>query len=455
VVFAVIKRLFFKNYRAFDELDIPLSKINLFFGPNNSGKSAILSALNVLSQTLDSTDRDVPLLLNGRFEDLGTYLDVVYNHSLERDISLGLEFDMELPPRIPSPRPSDLVAQDARIDVTFHYRKQRREIVVESIELSSPPGDILLSTRVAKTSNNQLIRQVAEDFAGVKTGTESSGSVILNHFMPSINPPLGRRVVPRISSRYAPYRRLDVYLYRFSRSLTKHLGNFEFIGPFRSGPQRLYFFSGETPSTVGVHGEKAIDILVADESRRRGKRLNIAQRISDWLRAAEIAKQIEVVVLTERHFELMLTHFETGEEANIADVGYGCSQILPILIAGYNVPRKSSLILAQPEIHLHPRAEAEVGSFLCEIARRDVQLFVETHSEHLLLRLQSHVAAGELSPQDVNVFYVYSDSRIGKKLYRRIPLGEDGFFTEEWPRGFFPEKLEEARKLAKFSIKSR
>lgn len=429
-MFTVIRRLFFKNYRAFEELDIPLSKVNLFFGPNNAGKSAILSALNVLSQTLDSADRDVPLLLNGRFEDLGTYLDVVYNHGLEHDISLGLEFDMTLDPRVLL-RPSDLVVQDVRIDVTFHYRKQRREIVVKSIELSSPPGNILLSTRVAKTSNNQLIRQVPDKFVGVKTGAKSSGSITLDHFIPSINPFLGRRAFPRMSQRYAPYRNLDIFLYRFSRSLTKHLGNVEFIGPFRSSPQRLYPFSGETPSTVGVHGEKAIDILVADESRRRGKKLNIAQKISDWLRAAEIAKQIEVVVLTERHCEVLMTHFETKEEANIADVGYGCSQILPILVAGYNIPSKSSLILAQPEIHLHPKAEAEVGTFLCEIAKRDVQLFVETHSEHLLLRLQSHVAAGDLSPQDVSVFYVYPDSRIGKKLCRRIPLGEDGFFAED------------------------
>jgi len=443
----MITRLFFKNYRAFDELDIPLTKINLFFGPNNAGKSAILSAINLLSQTLDSGDRDVPLLLSGKFEDLGTYQDVVYQNDPKRDISLGLELPMKL-----YTSPTEWAVQNARMNVTFHYRKQRRQIVVDSIELSSPPGDILLCTRVAKTSDNQLIEQIPSAFSGIKMGRSSSGSITLNHYIPSLIPSIGHRWFPRMRPRYAPYRRLDMHLYRFAKSLSDHLGNVEFIGPFRSKPERLYPFSGERPSSVGVRGDKAVHILVADAARRRGKRRNIAQDVSHWVKKAGIAKGIELLVQSERHFEARVTHFETGETENIADVGYGCSQILPILVAGYYLPSESILVVAQPEMHLHPKAQAEVGTFLCEVAKRGVQLFVETHSEHLLLRLQSHVASGELTPEDVNVFYIYPDEQQHKKICHRIPLGKDGFFIEDWPRGFFPERLEEAKKLAKFSV---
>jgi len=443
----MITRLFFKNYRAFDELDIPLTKINLFFGPNNAGKSAILSAINLLSQTLDSDDRDIPLLLSGKFEDLGTYQDVVYQNDPKRDISLGLELPMKL-----YKPPTEWVVQNARMNVTFHYRKQRREIVVEAIELSSPPGDILLRTRVAQTSNNQLIEQISPAFSGVKMGRSSSGSITLNHYIPSLIPSIGGRWFPRMRGRYAPYRSLDLYLYRFSQSLVGHLGNIEFIGPFRSKPERLYPFSGERPSSVGVRGDKAVHILAADAARRRGKRRNIAQEVSHWVKRAGMAKEIKLLVQSERNFEARVTHFETGESENIADVGYGCSQILPILVAGYYLPSESILIVAEPEMHLHPKAQAEVGTFLCEVAKRGVQLFVETHSEHLLLRLQSRVASGELTPEDVNVFYIYPDEQQHKKIYHRIPLGEDGFFIEDWPGGFFPERLEEAKKLAKFSV---
>ena len=67
----MIERIYTENYRAFENLDIDLSKINLFFGPNNSGKSSILSIINVLTQTLNSSDQTVPLLLRGTKEDLG------------------------------------------------------------------------------------------------------------------------------------------------------------------------------------------------------------------------------------------------------------------------------------------------------------------------------------------------------------------------------------------------
>jgi predicted ATPase len=442
----MITRLFFKNFRAFEDIDLPLTKINLFVGPNNSGKSAILSAINLLSQTLDSADRDVPLLLSGKFEDLGTYQDVVYKNEIERDISLGLEFSIY--PLLEKRSPF----KEARINVIFHYRKQRREIVVESVELSIPPGDIFLRTRVAKVSKNQLIEKIREKSIGIKTGPSSSGSIILNHYIPSLTPRLGRRWFPRTGKRYAPYRKLDLLLYIFAKSLFNHLGGVEFIGPFRKSPERTYPFSGETPSVVGVHGENAVSILVSDESRRRGQKRNLSQNISDWLRRSEIAKGIRIAAQTERYLEVIVTHFDTSENENIADVGYGCSQILPILVAGYHRPSDSSLIIAEPEIHLHPKAEAEIGSFLYEVSKRKIQLFVETHSEHLILRLLSHVASGELSPQDVNVFCVFSDAQSGKKHCKRMSLRKDGFFEEEWPRGFFPERLEEAKRLAKFSV---
>jgi len=160
----MITRLYLENFRAFEKLDIPLARINCFFGPNNSGKSAILSAINVLSQTLDSSDRDVPLLLNGKFEELGSYEDTVYGHDLNRDIRIG--FDIEES----GADSSDSSPQSVRFIVTFHYRKQRRQIVIGNIEVESPVGELLLRTRVSERSNIQIVEKVSSKFANVKVG---------------------------------------------------------------------------------------------------------------------------------------------------------------------------------------------------------------------------------------------------------------------------------------------
>jgi predicted ATPase len=448
----MLTKLYLENFRAFEKLEIPLTKINCFFGPNNSGKSAILSAINVLAQTLDSSDRDVPLLLNGKFEDLGTYHDTVYGKKSERDIKVGLEILENLP------KTSREKPQSLRFEVTFHYRKQRRETVISSIELMSPRENLLLKTRVSERSNIQIVEDTAPEYNNIKLGPSSSGSLLTNHFIPNLNSSVVRHFYSRrkerkdIRERRESYFGLDFDLYKATRLISDHLTRIEFVGPFRSRPQRTYSFSGEFPSSVGASGDKCIDILASDQSRRKGKKKNIAKQVTDWLRQAEIAREIVVRPLTDRHFEIYVSHIHTEEEVNIADAGFGISQILPILVAGYYIPRNSTFIIEEPEIHLHPRAQSEIGTFLHYVSQKNVQLFVETHSEHLLLRLQGHIASGDIPPEEVNIFYVYSDMESDRKKCKLIPIGRSGHFLEEWPQGFFTERIREAENIAKQSF---
>lgn len=442
-------RLMAKNFRAFKELDIPCAKINLFFGPNNSGKSAAMSIISLLAQTIRSPDRDVPLLLNGVFEDLGTYEDVVYLNDVAQDITLGMEFTA-----IGSPDESPPGPIDRTIEATFHYRRPRHQIVLDKLRLSDRATGVVLETRVAKVSKSQIIVDVGSDYVDdVTRGPASSGHIILDHFLPEVNRS-ARLMFPRkrTGRRGMSYREFGFQLYEFGTILREQLDGVEFIGPFRRNPERIYPFSGETPSSVGVHGENTVGVLVSNDFLPRRQQKSLISNISKWFQKSGIARELLIFPFSERNFEIRLRHVDTGEEENIVDVGYGCSQILPILVAGYQLDAGRTLAIAQPEIHLHPKAEAEIGTFLCDVASRDIQVFAETHGVHLMLRLQSHVAAGDLSPDDVNVFCIYSDKRTKKKMCRRIPMGPDGFFQEEWPRGFFTERLDEAKRLAKFSV---
>lgn len=447
----MLRSLSLQNYRAFKKLDIPLTKINFFIGPNNTGKSVILSAINLLSQTLDSADQHVTLLLNGKFEKLGTYWDMVYQHNESLDISLGLEIDVELPESRYYTDIHKIIGRTFKTDVTFHYRPQRREIIPKSILVCSPINRLLISTRISSTYESQLIEEVSRHLSNIVVGPSSYNILRLNHFLPISSPSLFLRTFEneKIESDYWSLNRI---LRNLSNSSYRHLQSLEFIGPFRKEPERTHSFSGETPSSVGVTGDKYIDIIASDESKRRGKKLNILLNISKWMKAAGIASEINLIPFSERHFEIWLKHIHTNQVVNIADAGYGCSQILPILVAGYNVPQNGILSIAQPEIHLHPKAEAELGTFIFGISQKPVQIFIETHSVNLLLRLQSHVASGELNAKDINVFNLYSEEKSKNIICKLIPLGQDGYFTEKWPKGFFPERLEEAKRLAKFTV---
>lgn len=449
----MITKIVLENYRAFENAKVELSNINLFFGPNNSGKSSLISVINVLSQTLQSPDSDIPILLNGKFEDLGTYVDMVFANDVSRKIKVGIQGEFRIAERIVTGRkrgPStiEIVERELHpywLDVTFSYMKQRHELILEKTELKTENGDLLFRTRRSKMLGRQKVEELSLEPRQPKERADRA--LHMMNFMPMWTRYLWMRHGDKRDIRN--YRNVREY----TDSLHNYLSNLEFVGPFRAYPERLYFHSGESPLHVGKHGEKAIDILVADEKRRGKKKKGITNSVSEWISEAKIAKSIEVYTLTDRHLEILVENIETNEVENLADTGFGCSQVLPIIVAGVNCEPNSLLIVQQPEIHLHPNAQAALGTFLYKVAQKGVQIIVETHSEHILLRLQSHVASGEMKADSLNVYYYDSDNRRKTKIIKRLPVGEDGLFTENWPRGFFPERLAEAKRLAKLSLR--
>ena len=109
-------------------------------------------------------------------------------------------------------------------------------------------------------------------------------------------------------------------------------------------------------------------------------------------------------------FQLQVRRFDggaKGPQRNVIDVGYGVSQVLPIVTELLRRDAPSMFLLQQPEVHLHPRAQAALGSLFCRIATWDRQLIIETHSEHLLDRVRMDVrdGTGSLNPEDVSILY--------------------------------------------------
>ena len=134
-----------------------------------------------------------------------------------------------------------------------------------------------------------------------------------------------------------------------------------------------------------------------------------------------------------------------GPARNLIDVGYGVSQVLPILTELFRDKRTSMFLLQQPEVHLHPSAQAALGTLFCRIARRSRQLVVETHSDHLLDRVRMDVrdASTTLTPDDVSVLFFERDNldvRIhslrldGEGNVVGAPTGYRRFFMEETRR---------------------
>ena len=124
------------------------------------------------------------------------------------------------------------------------------------------------------------------------------------------------------------------------------------------------------------------------------------------------------------------------------DVGTGISQVIPVIVASL-LDKEQLVAIEQPELHVHHRIQAELGDlFIDAWQKKQNQFVLETHSEHLVLRLQRRVREHLISQDDIGVYYV-SQADDGQTRVSQLRLDEEGDFIDNWPGGFFPERLKE------------
>lgn len=210
------------------------------------------------------------------------------------------------------------------------------------------------------------------------------------------------------------------------------------LGPFRRPPSRWYVFTGTTPRHVGYQGNLMPDLLF--------RKNDLMDRTNAWLKRLDLGYQIEVSELGSNAsdvFEVRLldTRRSRPVRVGLPDVGFGISQILPLVVQSL-IASNQIISIEQPEVHIHPKLQADLGDLFADsIASQNNQFLIETHSEHLALRILRLVRNGKLRPEDVAILYVQRGDEGSEVI--PISIDEDGYFIDEFPGGFFPERLDE------------
>lgn len=455
----MFKKIELGNFKRFQKIEIDFAKINIIVGPNNSGKSSIIGAFRLICQTLDSYDDQVSLLLNGPFGDFGTYKDLIFKNHRGRPLELAFELDIR------NIDATQSEYQRLRLELVYKYSQEDREIYAQSVKIFLD-GNFLIEAKYSREGARFNVEKIGHTIIPPSLKNAISREFRFRHFFPV---PSGIRLGMFDRERKSVYQE---FIQSFNKSsdqevlrklvriwtrLSTAISRTDYLGPARIAPSRTYLFTGERSRRIGISGENLTSIL-ATKSRQRDriKEQSIQEMTNMWLQTAEMAKEAVLVPLSDRHFEIRIQNFFTKEDQNIADVGYGHSQVLPFLVGGFALPAESAYFVEQPELHLHPKAQAELGEYLLQLYKRSVQTLIETHSEHLILRLQQHVAAGQIDPDDIRILYVGNAERDDEghpfEEITRIGLNRAGQFTTPWPKGFFPEKLQESKRLAKIRL---
>jgi predicted ATPase len=441
----MLTHLHIKNFKAWkDTGPIRLAPLTVIFGANSAGKSSLGHLLLALKQTTLSADRKRPLHLgdDNALIDLGTFAECLHNHNIEND----LEF--ELGWKIPG---KELEARDSISKNKFLGDELKLSVTLSADVKQQPRVDKLTYELLSKRVN-QLTVTYSRDEKGKLEIKSDQYTFVRNtgRSWPLDEPDKFYRISDQSRARFQNAE----FLSDFALNTEAALNSIYYLGPLRDHPKRIYSWSGETPESVGQKGEFAVAAILAATAQDR--MLNRAAKkrltrfdtfIAQWLKDLGIIESFEVkqVAKGRKEFEVVVKTHNNASEVKITDVGFGVSQVLPALVQAFYCPPNSTIWMEQPEIHLHPQVQAELADVFIsaiqarEVAtERNVQLIIESHSEHFLNRLQRRVAEGELQPENVAVYFC---RRVGSATELE-PLRLNMFGEiENWPENFFGDEM--------------
>ena len=160
-----------------------------------------------------------------------------------------------------------------------------------------------------------------------------------------------------------------------------------------------------------------------------------------------------------QEYEVKVRTKGSRDSVDLPDVGFGISQVLPVLVQLFYAPPGSIIIMEQPEIHLHPSAQSALADVMIDAINarengedRNIQLIIETHSEHFLRRLQRRIAENVVSQDKVSAYF----ANITKTPAQLEPLQIDLFGNiSNWPENFFGDEMEDITQQAKAAMHKR
>lgn len=223
-----------------------------------------------------------------------------------------------------------------------------------------------------------------------------------------------------------------------------------YLGPLRDYPKRQYLLADIKPRDVGIKGENsisAIRAMTASGERRKSKikgRLKPFQEIiAYWLEQLGLVSHFQVSEISKgtNLWQALVKTRPSGPYVKLTDVGFGISQVLPVITLLQYVPERSTVLIEQPEIHLHPLAQANLADLVINAVRtRNIQVIIESHSEHFLLRLQRRIAEGEIDHSNVKLYFC--DAPRGNSHLHQLDLDLYGNILN-WPENFMGDQFGE------------
>lgn len=427
--------LIIENVRCFRERQaIPIRPLTFLVGENSTGKSTILAAFQIAHEIPSS-----PTIIDFNKEPfrLGTY-DQIANYRLGRSgrakhFTIGLRMPVSSSRREPE-RSLRRATKFVEFSGTFSEGGAQPELA--RIEVASQVLQMALSSSRESAEIRTVINMGGEERAWTREMSE-----------PSLAGPAGRRIraigffdlLGAVSANRSP--NAPTIAPEERRMVEKHLTFFWSkriswplaIDPVRSRPERVYSRMEDHPIPSGSH----VPMVLARACRQTDAASKfLVDKVREFGEASGLFHALEIKRFGQKEgdpFQILVG--DQGPRFSLVDVGYGVSQVLPILVESLRTSRHATLLLQQPEVHLHPRAQAALGSLFVSLAHAHEKRFlIETHSDYILDRVRMEVRDGKgVTADDVIILYFEKGSE-GVNIHP-IHIDESGNILDP-PKGY-------------------
>lgn len=418
--------MFIENFKGFSEKNeeekkensIKIKPITLIYGPNSFGKSSILQSLLLLNQTVNDGNgyEEICLVPTGNIVKLGKFEDYINNN----DTTKELKIELTLPFKNYDIKTEDL----AEVSVCYNYSlvKQvvlskiaiyKKEININETSLSNPQKQLIRELHVSDNNVNEYDQVMILPGGRIKKEIKCSKKSFL-----------------KIKNfKHSCY---DEKIFDYIEDTIKRL---IYISSFRNPPERYYVPEDNRRTYVGKNGEYTAEILKNDSTVYKSVNFWLKRIAGYELSLKTKNKKVDSVNLNDNVTDV--------KNINLIDLGSGIAQVLPIITQAFR-SENDMILIEEPEIHLHPKAQAELGAMFADAAKEKNNTFIiETHSENLMLRLGRLIRTGKLSKDDVSIIYVDKNANGSRCIPLELDDDGDIININEVPGGFFDEGFNE------------
>jgi hypothetical protein len=399
------------------EQSVEIRPLTILSGANSSGKSSIMQPLLLIKQTLETPYDPGALLLNGpnvRITSANQLLSKISGTSCTDNFYLKMEgkegWNIKLSFKKFARKGLDIE------NITLKRGKNANEIILQP-EISNEEIATLMPNLPVNVDNLlESLKKGSTDFTWVVSRDRCFFSIRLEALKGN--------------------RRITIFDFNPTPPLKDIVEKIIHVPALRGNPERTYKTTAVSDNFPGTFQEYVASVI---HHWQRGKSEKLS-RLGKALEFLGLSWKVEARAVDDTQVELRVGRLPHGvrggahDLVSIADVGFGLSQVLPVIVALLKAKQEQIVYIEEPEIHLHPRAQFYLASILADAAKRKVKVIIETHSSLILRGIQTLIAKGELSESLVKLHWFRRANNGATEVFSS-DIDQNGAFGD-WPEDF-------------------